>query len=46
MASEKVPTGQIAGWVSNPYSVYEMIYYYQVPVYKKKNIKKANSQSK
>lgn len=30
----------VAGPVSNPYPVFKTIYEYQIPVYKKKNIKK------
>lgn len=31
---------RMAGWVSNPYPYYEPRYEYQVPIYKKKNIKR------
>lgn len=31
---------RMIGWISNPYPYYETIYQYQVPIYKKKNIKR------
>jgi hypothetical protein len=36
--------GGVHGYVSNPRVWYYTLYHYQVPVYKKKNIKKINSE--